>query len=96
MIATLQSHEQTLRFAGVIQLSLFGSAARGEEAAQDVDIAVRLDRKFSDGGFDYFGSLERLEMNLSELLGSKVDVVEEPVRKLRFRQEIDRDRAVAF
>ena len=96
VIATLRSNEEILRSAGVSRLSLFGSVARGEEATQDVDIAVRLDKRFSEGGFDYFGSLERLEERLSALLGCKVDIVEEPVRKLRFQQEIDRDRAVAF
>jgi hypothetical protein len=30
------------------------------------------------------------------MLGCKVDVVEEPVRKERFQQEINRDRALAF
>jgi hypothetical protein len=30
------------------------------------------------------------------MLGAKVDVVAEPVRKERFQNEIDRDRALAF
>lgn len=77
-------------------MSLFGSAARGESGARDVDIAVRLGDGFSRGGFDYFGRLEELEQQLSQLLGCEVDVVAEPVRKERFQREIDRDRAVAF
>jgi predicted nucleotidyltransferase len=81
---------------GVRSASLFGSTARGEAEPGDVDIAVRLDADFSKGGFDYFDRLEDLEQRLSELLGFDVDVVEEPVRKLRFQQEIDRDRAIAF
>ncbi len=39
--------------------------------------------------------LDNLEAQLSGLLGCKVDLVEEPVRKPRFRQEIDRNRAIA-
>ena len=80
-----------------MSVSLFGSTARRESAPGDIDIAVRLAEDFSHGGFDYFGRLEDLERrSLSELLGCKVDVVEEPVRKERFQQEIDRDRALAF
>jgi predicted nucleotidyltransferase len=85
-----------LRAAGVVSASLFGSAARGEPEAGDVDIAVRLDKSFSTGGFDYFWQRQRLRENLSNLLGCKVDVVEEPVRKPAFQQEIDKDRALAF
>lgn len=40
--------------------------------------------------------LEDLEVQLARILGCRVDVVEEPVRKKRFQTEIDRDRTVAF
>src|ERR1017187_2973013 len=36
------------------------------------------------------------EQHLSQLLGCKVDAVEEPVRIERFQKEIDKDRALAF
>jgi len=96
VIATLREHESQLTAAGVVSVSLFGSTARGETDPGDVDIAVRLGENFSRGGFDYFGRLEDLTQQLSQLLGCKVDVVEEPVRKERFQKEIDRDRALAF
>jgi predicted nucleotidyltransferase len=96
VIRALKAHEQDLRAAGVVSVSLFGSTARGESDPGDVDIAVRLAESFSHGGFDYFGRLEDLEQHLSQLLGCKVDVVEEPVRKERFQKEIDKDRALAF
>ena len=96
VVRALQAHARELRATGVVSVSLFGSTARGESAAGDVDIAVRLAKNFSRGGFDYFGRLEDLERHLSRLLGCKVDVVEEPVRKERLQQEIDRDRALAF
>lgn len=96
VLAVLRAHEPELKAVGVARLSLFGSMARGEAPANDVDIAVRLGESFSQGGLDYFGRLEELEIRLASLLGCKVDVVEEPVRKTRFQQEIDRDRAVAF
>jgi len=96
VIAVLRAHEPELRAAGVMTLSLFGSVARGEYPAHDVDVAVRLAAKFSNGGFDYFSRLDELERRLSRILGCKVDVIEEPVRKERFQKEIDRDRACAF
>jgi hypothetical protein len=96
VIAALKAHEQELRTVGVLSASLFGSVARGEDSAQDVDVAVRLGEGFSAPGLDYFGRLRELEGRLSGILGCKVDVIEEPVRKRRFQSEIDRDRALAF
>jgi len=96
VIAVLQAHEQELRATGVLSASLFGSVARGENPVHDVDVAVRLGESFSKRGFDYFSRLDDLERRLSEILGCKVDVVEEPVCKERLQREIDRDRTVAF
>lgn len=42
VIAALKAHEEELRMAGVESVSLFGSVARGEDAAHDVDLAVEL------------------------------------------------------
>jgi predicted nucleotidyltransferase len=96
VIATLRKHEPELKAAGVFSVSVFGSTARGTPEPGDIDIAVRLAENFSSGGFNYFGRLADLEQQLSLLLGCKVDVVEEPVRKERFQKQIDRDRALAF
>jgi predicted nucleotidyltransferase len=96
VIAALKAHEQELRTAGVLSVSLFGSVARGEDSAHDVDVAVRLSESFSAPGLRYFGRLSDLEGRLSGILGCKVDVIEEPVRKKRFQIEIDRDRTLAF
>ena len=96
VIRALQAHEQDLRTAGLIRMSLFGSVARGENLTLDVDVAVRLGNNFSAPGLDYISRLGDLELHLSELPGCKVDVLEESVRKERFHKEIDRDRALAF
>lgn len=96
IIDTLKAHEQGLRAVGVVSMSLFGSAARGENPANDVDVVVRLGDNFSERGLDYISRLDDLERLLSDILGCHVDVVEEPVRKERFQREIDRDRALAF
>ena len=97
IISRLRAHETEPKAAGVLSVSIFGSAARGENLADsDVDIAVRLGENFSKPGLDYFSRLDNLQARLSEILGCKVDVVEEPVRKDRFQSRIDMDRALAF
>jgi uncharacterized protein len=96
VLNTLREHAPELQAAGVLSLSVFGSTARGEVEPADVDVAVRLADSFSSGGLDYYYQLEQLEKRLSAMLGCKVDVVPEPVRKERFQREIDRDRAFAF
>ena len=96
VLATLRAHEAELRAKGVESVSLFGSVARGEPYPQDVDLAVRVTSRFSAGGFDYFGQLERLERRLRKILGCEVDVVPEPVDKQQFQDSIDKDRAIVF
>jgi predicted nucleotidyltransferase len=96
VIAILRAHEAELRERGVESVSLFGSVARGEPYPQDVDLAVRLADSPSDGPFDFIRQLDLLERRLRHLLDCEVDIVEEPVRRQRFQDEIDRDRAVAF
>jgi predicted nucleotidyltransferase len=97
VIAILRDHEPELKAIGVLSASLFGSAARNEAGPDsDVDVAVRLAEGFSQGGLDYFWQLEQLQERLSRLLGCKVDVVTEPVRKDRLKVAIDRDRAIVF
>lgn len=93
----LKACEPELKALGVISASIFGSVARGEAGSDsDIDVVVRLSDKFSAGGFDYFAQLEMLQHRLFDLLGCRVDVIEEPVRKPRLQAEIDRDRALAF
>ena len=97
ILSRLRAHEAELHAVGVLSVSLFGSAARGENLVDsDVDVAVRLGETFSKPGLDYFSRLDYLQARLSEILGCQVDVVEEPVRKDRVQRRIDVDRAVAF
>ena len=88
----LKAHEDQLRAAGVVSLSVFGSVARGEETdTSDVDVAAVIDRR----PFTLL-DLAGLEIELEKILGAHVDVVMEPTRKARLQQQIDRDRARAF
>jgi uncharacterized protein len=93
----LRARERELKAIGVDSLSIFGSVARGDAGPDsDIDIAVKLADNFSKGGFDYFHRIEKLQRRLSTILGHRVDVIEEPVRKQLMQAEIDRDRSFAF
>ncbi|BDC51367.1 nucleotidyltransferase [Bryobacterales bacterium F-183] len=96
VLEILRSHAAELQSEGVTSASLFGSMARGEVAPKDVDLAVRLSERFSDGGLDYFWRKEQLRAKLGALLGCPVDIVAEPARKGSLQQEIDRDRVLVF
>lgn len=93
ILRALRARQPELRAAGICHLSLFGSAARGEETAEsDIDLAVELDPDAEIGLLE----LAALERNLSALLGRPVDILPEPVEKQRLQARIDRDRLRAF
>lgn len=95
IIAAIRSHEAELRAAGVASLSVFGSVARGEDNSDsDLDVALML----SPGrrGLAYFSQMNFVKQKLEDIVGRKVDIVSEPVRHERLRQNIQRDRAIAF
>ncbi len=97
VIALIREHEDELRAAGVLGLSLFGSVARDEATEEsDIDILVTLEDQVLQSGFGYFGTLGRLKEQLEEMTGKPVDVISEPVEKPRLAKEIERDRQVAF
>jgi predicted nucleotidyltransferase len=93
VIARLKAHERELRDVGVLQLSLFGSVARGEaRPGSDVDVAVKLDPKRHLDLFQLFGLADRLEA----MLEAKVDLLCEPIERAALRERVDRDRAHVF
>jgi hypothetical protein len=93
VIATLRAHEAELRRAGIRQVSLFGSVARGDAAdGSDVDLAAEFD---PTARMDLF-RLTALERRLGEILGRRVDLLPEPVEKPRLRANLERDRRRAF
>ena len=57
----------------VTNVRVFGSVARGDAAARDVDFVV--DFPHDARGFDAFGILEELRRDLETVVGCKVDVV---------------------
>lgn len=75
---------------GAHDVRIFGSVARGDaSAASDLDLIVRFDPGRSL--FDHGGLL----MDLQDLLGIKVDVIDEEGMRPRFRQHVMKE-AVAL
>ena len=93
VIAILRAHEAELRRAGIRHLSLFGSVARNDATVDsDVDLAAEFEPA---ARMDLF-RLTALARRITEILGRRVDLLPEPVEKLRLRANIDRDRRLAF
>jgi predicted nucleotidyltransferase len=97
IIGALRAHEDELKEAGVASLSLIGSVARGDDGpASDIDVVIRLTDDARNGGFAYFGRVDRLRQRLESILARHVDLITEPVQKERLRREIEKDRILAF
>ena len=93
ILETLRLHEPELKSAGICHLRLFGSVARGEDsAASDVDLMADLDRSKRLTLFD----LARLENQLTELVGRKVDLSSADSMKDRVRARAVREAIHAF
>jgi predicted nucleotidyltransferase len=97
VVNRLLAYRNELEQLGVMHVSVFGSTARGEaKADSDVDVAVTLDPEKTPNGLAYFGRLNDIQERLQNVLGSAVDVVQEPAQKPRLQAAIDRDRLRAF
>lgn len=92
VIATLRAHEQALRDLGILRVAVFGSVARGEANPNDVDLVIAFDaaRRYS------LVDLERVKNRLTTLLGARVDLSVEPLRKERFRARVEQEMVRAF
>jgi hypothetical protein len=65
----LRAHMDELRTLGVLEISIFGSVARGE-AGPDSDVDVLVELGPGIGLFEYIGIRDRL----AEILGRSVDM----------------------
>jgi hypothetical protein len=93
VIATLRQHEPELKAAGVVRLSIFGSTARGDHRPDsDIDLLAAFDESMRISRLDVAG----LEIRLGELLGQKVDRVEEGTLKPRVPKNVEADAVRAF
>ena len=93
VLATLRAHEPTLKAAGVVRLSLFGSTARGDRRPDsDIDLLAAFDQTRRISLLDVAG----IEIQLSELLGQPVDLIEEGTLKPRVRSAVEAEAVRAF
>jgi predicted nucleotidyltransferase len=93
VLATLRAHEPTLKAVGVAHLSLFGSTARGDRRPDsDVDLLAAFDRTRRISLLDVVG----IEIQLSELLGQPVDLIEEGTLKPRVQRTVEAEAVRAF
>lgn len=93
IIVTLRAHEPELRAAGVVRLSLFGSTARNEaRAGSDIDLLAAFDDAHELSLLDVIG----IENRLADLLGQRVDLIEEGTLRPRARQSVSREAVRAF
>jgi hypothetical protein len=79
---------ETCRHYGVRELSVFGSAARGEDRPDsDIDLLVEFLPEAAPGLLDHAG----LMLDLSALLGRKVDLVSKNALKPLIRDSVIQD-----
>jgi uncharacterized protein len=93
VIARLREREAELRAAGVVRLSLFGSTARRDRRPDsDIDLLAAFDETRRISLLDVAG----IELQLSNLLGQPVDLVEEGTLKPRIRRSVEAEALRAF
>jgi predicted nucleotidyltransferase len=93
VIAKLREHEPELRAAGIINLRLHGSVARGQATAEsDVDLIADFDSERRFSLLDMVG----LENRLTDLLGALVELSPANMLKEPVRQNAAREAVIAF
>lgn len=71
--------------------------ARGDDTDEsDIDVLVKLSEPVRHSGFGYFGALADLKAMIESFTGREVDVLPEPIQKERLRQNVERERIIAF
>jgi hypothetical protein len=93
VVARLREHELELRAAGVVRLSLFGSTVRGDRHTDsDIDLLAAFDRTRRISLLDVAG----IELQLTELLGQRVELVEEGTLTPRVQKSVEAEALRAF
>ena len=93
MSARLRAHERQLKDAGIVRLSLFGSTARGEAGPDsDVDLLAAFDETRRISLLDIVG----MKLDLSDMLGCNVDLIEEGTLKQRVQKNVEAEVIPAF
>src|SRR5437016_5261175 len=93
VLAKLRAHKRELKKAGIVRLSLFGSAARNERGPDsDIDLLAAFDDTRRISLLDIAG----MEVDLSEMLGCKVDLIEEGTLRPHVRKDVEAEAVRAF
>lgn len=87
----MREHESELKSAGIVRLSLFGSVAR-DESGNDVDLLADFESTRHLSLFDMAG----LEIRLSELLGTTVDLAPAKMLKPPIAERAEREAVLVF
>jgi uncharacterized protein len=93
VIAILCRHERDLKAAGVLHLSLFGSTVRGDCGRDsDVDLLASFDESKELSLLD----VVHIENQIAELLGTRVDLIEEGTLKPRVQASVEAEAVRGF
>ena len=93
VLAKLRAHERELKDAGVVRLTVFGSTARNEAGPDsDVDLLATFDDRRRLSVLDVVG----IELQLTDLLGVRVDLSEEGTLKPRIQKSVEVEAVRAF
>ena len=93
VIDKLRTHESELRAAGIVRLAVFGSVARGDNSSEsDVDLLADFDktRRYT------LLTMGRLESQLADLLGTKVDLSSPEWLNESLRNKVLKEAVCAF
>lgn len=93
VISKLRAHEPELKAAGIVRLAVFGSVARGDSSPEsDVDLLADFDqtKRYT------LLTLGRIESQLADLLGAKVDLSSPEWLKESVRNQVLREAIFAF
>ncbi len=93
IIGILRNHQQELRELGLLRVALFGSFANGSAGNNsDIDLLSALDKSKDLSLLD----VVHIENYLSDLLGRKVDLVDEGSLDPRLRATVQKTLVNAF
>ena len=93
VIAKLREHERELKAAGILSLAVFGSVARGDNAAaSDIDLLADFDKT----KHHTLLTVGRLESRLADMLGTRVDLSSPEWLKESIRARVLREAVHAF